>query len=249
MTLQAAAAVGGAILGGINSRNQRKSEEANNAANRAHQDKINAENRAEAERIRLINARRADSQIQRQVADGRLAGLSALASMGNAGYSPAPASIAQSSPSQFTPTRSSGAGLAADAIQTLLSQRSSEQQILESRSRTLLNEANAQKLMNNPMQDGGLGQPRHEASTIIVHPEFGKPYKIPNPELYETSTNEGLTGAYLHGAGRAYSGIGRYITKSGIHLKDLPTHMRTKVEQLRISGAKRQSRINKKLGR
>ncbi|AXH75832.1 MAG: hypothetical protein [Cressdnaviricota sp.] len=231
-----------------------------NRENQANTDRRNQENRDEQRRINQINREREDSKIQRQIADGRLAGLSPLAAMGNAGFSPSMASIGGDSssysspesnqaPSRYSPTSSSGASLAGDAIQSMLQNQQINQQIMESRSRTLLNEANAQRLQNNPMQDGGLGQPRHEASTIWVHPEFGKPYKIPNPELYETSTNEGLTGAYLHGAGRVYSGLGRYITQSGIHLKDLPRHMRTKVEDLKISGAKRQQRINKKLGR
>ncbi|AXH73150.1 MAG: DNA pilot protein [Microviridae sp.] len=160
---------------------------------REHQEKINAQNRAEAERIRLINARRQDSQIQRQVADGRLAGLSPLAAMGNAGYSPAIASLAQSSPSRFSPiTKTSGASLAGDAIQNMLQQQNMNQQILESRSRTLLNEANATKIAN---ENNGIQLPTHASdgreirnSTILVRTASGQLVEMPNNELMEGLT-------------------------------------------------------------
>ncbi len=246
-------AVAGPILGSMDARNQRKQQAANNAANRAHQDKINAENRAEAERIRLINAKRQDSQIQRQVADGRLAGLSPLAAMGNAGYSPAVASVAQSSPSQFTPIRgSTGAGLAGNVINSLLEQQGMETQILESRSRTLLNEANARKINGTPdglpmtSSDGR----RIENSTILVRKNNGTLVEMPNNELIEGLTPKELaTWNALMGIS---TGLGPRQQQAGSNIikeSSLPNRIKSKFKYLERSAKARQLRLKHKLGR
>ncbi|AXH78076.1 MAG: DNA pilot protein [Microviridae sp.] len=228
----AIAGAAGAILGPIGSYQENKesikAQQEQAAKDRAHQDKINAENRAEAERIRLINAARADSQIQRQVADGRLAGLSPLAAMGNAGYSPAIASFAQSSPSRFSPiTKTSGASLAGDAIQNILQQQNMNQQILESRSRTLLNEANATKIANEGNQ---FQLPTHSSdgreirnSTILVRTADGKLVEMPNNELMEGLTPKEM--AMFNGILAGSRVMGNRVQKQGSNVileKSLP---------------------------
>ncbi|AXH77188.1 MAG: DNA pilot protein [Microviridae sp.] len=168
----------GAISSAIGGRNDRKSAE-----------NMHSQNIAEQRRVNQINRDRQDNSIQRTVADGRLAGLSPLASMGNAGYTPA---VSQTTGPAHIPTRTSGASLAGDAIQTLLQQQGMNQQILESRSRTLLNEANAAKIANQPdvlphvdrMPDGR----RIEHSTIAMKTRNGKIIEMPNNELMEGLT-------------------------------------------------------------
>ncbi|AXH77329.1 MAG: DNA pilot protein [Microviridae sp.] len=215
----------------------RQRDRERNQRNREHQDKINAENRAEAERIRLINAQREDSQIQRQVADGRLAGLSPLAAMGNAGYTPAISSINQSSPetnqslSRYSPIRGkSGAGLAGEAIQSILQQQGMNQNILESRSRTLLNEANAAKIaneQNNPMPPQFASDGRRiEHSTIIMKTRDGKEIVMPNNDLMEGLTPKEIAMFNAMAAGsraiepgslpyRAWQNFNKYLKKHG----------------------------------
>ncbi|AXH75796.1 MAG: DNA pilot protein [Microviridae sp.] len=233
--IQGIAAGAAALLPGIGSyqenKEQIKAQQEQARLDREHQEKINAQNRAEAERIRLINAQRADSQIQRQVADGRLAGLSPLAAMGNAGYSPAIASTAQSSPSRFSPiTKTSGASLAGDAIQNILQQQNMNQQILESRSRTLLNEANAAKIaheQNNPMPPkfDATGR-RIEHSTIIMKTRGGKDIVMPNNDLIEGLTPKEIAMFNAMAAGsraiepgslpyRAWQNFNKYLKKHG----------------------------------
>ncbi len=276
--------IAGPILQGIGGRNERRTNERNyekdrqhdrernernrqherevNERNRKHQDKINAENRAEAERIRIINQGREDSQIQRQIADGRLAGLSPLASMGNAGYTPGISSLNQSSPESSSPetnqvashrpTSQSGASLAGDAIQNLLQNQGIEAQILEARSRTLLNEANARQIDNEIQQlpthssDGR----RIENSTILVRNNAGELIEMPNNELLEGLTRQEL--ANWNALMGISSVMGPRKQKPGSNIikeSTLPARVKSNFKRLELKAKARQQRLKQKLGR
>ncbi|AXH75753.1 MAG: DNA pilot protein [Microviridae sp.] len=206
----------GAVTDAIGKRNDRKT------AQNMHNASL-----AEQRRINQINRDRQDNYIQRTVADGRLAGLSPLASMGNAGFTPA---VSQVAGPAHIPTGTSGASLAGDAIQTLLQQQGMNQQILESRSRTLLNEANAAKIANQPdalppvdrMPDGR----RIEHSTIVMKTQGGKEIVMPNNELMEGLTPKEIAMFNAIAAGsraiepkslpyRAWQNFNKYIKKHG----------------------------------
>ena len=173
------------------------------------------------------NNAREDTKLQRAVEDGRLAGLSPLASIGGAGFTPNPASYG-------TGLQDAGRALG-HAVASKAPPNPAEAVVLaEVQSRTLFNQARTREI-DHMIANGNQGNPmpqlapdgrRIEHSTIIVKTVGGKEIVMPNNELMEGLTPKEIAMFNALAAGsraiepgslpyRAWQNFNKYLKKHG----------------------------------
>lgn len=146
----------------------------------------------------------AGREMAQKIETGKRFGLHPLASIGaqTSGFQPV-MSQAMTSAGQSI---QQGMARAADRKGEAALQRKQEQlideQILEARSRTLLNTANARRAAVGPGSAVDPYAPRKENALISVRLENGETVLVPNPDVYEISPTELATGRIVLEGGR-----------------------------------------------
>ncbi len=165
-----------------------------------------------AQRSRDFKARRFEKQrIQMITKDALAAGIHPLAALGSAagfqnpfaGAAPGGASMGGAIADAASQI---GAGVA-QAGKAKSNEAILAAQLAESRSRTILNQANAKRALIGPGSTVDPFAPRQENALVEVELENGERILIPNPELYEISPSELATGRILIEGGRGISRV------------------------------------------
>lgn len=139
------------------------------------------------------------NEMRQKIETGREYGLHPLVSIGaqTSGYQPVMSQAMSSAGQSIQTGLAERANAKAAASMAKKQEALIDEQILEARSRTMLNQANARRALVGPGAPADPFAMRKENAWIQVRLKDGTIVEIPNPDVHEISLTEALVGAGL----------------------------------------------------